>query len=84
MTLAFLGEKDNKIQTFLQKAFIGSEKWLEYVWQPCLFLIILRMCGRSSEDLRMHTVVIKRSNSTWPHTCRPENTFKCVPACGQV
>lgn len=31
MTLAFLGEKDNKIQTFLQKAFIGSEKLLECV-----------------------------------------------------
>lgn len=30
MTLAFLGE-DNKIQTFLQKAFIGSEKLLECV-----------------------------------------------------
>lgn len=75
MTLAFLGEKDNKIQTFLQKAFIGSEKWLEYVWQPCLFLNILRMCGRSSEDLRMHPGSIKRSISTWPHEWRPENTF---------
>lgn len=61
MTLAFLGEKDNKIQTFLQKAFIGSEKSLEYVWQPCLFLNILCMCGCSSEDLHMHTGLIKRS-----------------------
>lgn len=31
MTFPFLGEKDNKIQTFLQKAFIGSEKLLECV-----------------------------------------------------
>lgn len=31
MTFPFLGEKDNKIQAFLHKAFLGSEKFLECV-----------------------------------------------------